>query len=146
MGVYGLGQLSVDAVRAAHRVVARAVRVGASAPHAHIHLAAQLGLYVAHERQVARCPPLQGGEVLGRLVEPVRIAVQHDAHVALLGCHQAVHRIERKRVAVQAAHHVQHVARNLGIAGEGVGGQAVVDRADPARVLEHPAHLAGHGA
>lgn len=65
----------------------------------------------------------------------MQVAVQHDAHVALLGRHQAVHRVERERVAVQASHHVQHVARNLGAASEGVGGQAVVDRADPACTL-----------
>ena len=146
MGVDGLGQFLVDAVRAAHRVVPCAVGIGAAAAHAYVNLAAQLGLHVAHERRVARHAALERGEVLGRLVEPVRIAVQNDAHRSPLLPDQRVQRIKREGIAVQPAHDVEHVARVRRLAGECVGGNAVVHGTDAAGVLEHPTHLAGHGA
>ena len=148
--VDGDGEHLVDAVRPAHGFIGRALRIGASAAHPHVDLTPQLCLDIAHQRQKVRAGVgdrlLEGGEVVGGLVEPMHIAVEHRQDLArLLGDHP-LHRVERERVTVQAAHDVEHLARSLGRSGERLGGDMVVDGAHPARIFEQTAFLARHRA
>ena len=112
----------VDAVGPADRLVGRAVGVRATAADAHVHLAAQFRLDVAHQRNeggAGVCDrPLELREVLGGLVEPVHIPVEDRQSLARLGGDHLLDRIERKGVPVQAARDVEHLARPLRRAGK----------------------------
>ena len=146
--IYSDGEHLVDAVRPAHGLVRGAIRIGAPAPHPYVDLASQLGFDVAHQGKVVRTSVgdrlLERGEVVGGFIEPVHIAVEHDERVgSFLGDH-ALDGIEREKVAVQAAHDVEHLARPLGRSGERVSGNMVVDGAHSARVFEQTAFLTRH--
>lgn len=138
----------MDTIRPAYRFVGGAVGIRASAADAHVDLAAQLGLDVAHQGDEAFARRgnrlLKRIEVLGRFVEPVHVAVEHDEHVAILVRDHVFHRLEGERVSVQTPDDVQDVAGTRGVTRERIGGNMVVDRTDAPRILEQTALLPGY--
>ena len=79
---------------------------------------------------------LDGFEVLGRLIEPMHVAVQNSPHVAVFGSDEIVEGIEGKGVSVQASDDVERIAGKSRLRSEQIRIEAVVDRAYPSRILE----------
>ena len=126
----------VNAVRAADIGIRRAIGIRTTASHADVGLPAKLRLDVARKRHVARCTTFDDLEVLGRLIEPVNVAVQNRANLPRLGRNEGIERIECERIAVHAPHDEKRVAGKRGFGSKQARIKPVVDRTDPARILE----------
>lgn len=100
----------MDRVRTRDRCIVDARGICAPTPYADRVLTTKLRFDVADEQRILRSRPLNRFEIIGRLVEPVHVAVEHGSDFGIgssdigrpraLVLQQPIDRFQRKRVAV----------------------------------------------